>query len=222
MQSIIDILGAMFIGGILILVAMTALDGGLQAFVNNNADAIVQNELADLSRTMQFDLRKMGYGIPEAQSSTILQIAQSDHLKYLTNLNLTEPYNGVGGIDSTPDTIEYQVVPFQSYNFIDTSIAVFGLNRTVKVVGHATETLQVGTITNTDVFRYLNQAGVPVAYTPATKMVEVTFVSLNPQIYLNQEVLLATNPVDRMKELRKLVKESFWRQTRVVSKNLRR
>jgi hypothetical protein len=222
MQSIIDILGAMFIGGILILVAMTALDGGLQAFVNNNADAIVQNELADLSRTMQFDLRKMGYGVPEAQSASILLIAQSNRLKFLTNLNLSKPYNGSGGIDSTPDTIEYQVVPFHTYNFIDTSIIVYELNRTVKVVGHATESGQVGTITNTDVFRYLDQAGIPVVYIPATKMVEVTFVSLNPDIYLNSEVLLASSPQERMKELRKLVRESFWRQTRVVSKNLRR
>ncbi|MFH0883214.1 MAG: hypothetical protein V2A56_09540 [bacterium] len=222
MQSLIDIMGAMFIGGILILVAMTALDSGLQAFVNNNADAIVQNELADLSRTMQFDLRKMGYSIPEAQSTSILQIALTNRLKFLTNLNLSEPYNGTGGIDSTPDTIEYRVTPFQTYNFIDTSIVLYGLYRTVKVVGHATETLQVGTITNTDVFRYLDQAGNPVVYIPATKMVEVTFVSLNPEIYLNREVLLASSPQERMTELRKLVRESFWRQTRVVSKNLRR
>ncbi len=222
MQNIIDILGAMFIGGILILVAMTALDGGLQAFVNNNADAIVQNELADLSRTMQYDLRKMGYGIPEADATSIIQIAQSNRLKFLSNLNLNEPYNGAGGTDATPDTIEYQVVPFHTYNFIDTSIVLYGLNRTVKIVGVTTETGQVGTITNMDVFRYLDQAGNQVAYIPATKMVEVTFVSLNPQIYLNQEVLLAKDPVERITELRKLVRESFWRQTRVVSKNLRR
>jgi len=222
MQTLIDIAGAMFIGGILLIVAMTAMDNGLQSFVSNNADAIVQNELVELSRIMQFDLRKMGYGISESASTSIIQTAESGHLKFLSNLNLLEPYGGSGGTDEIADTVEYQVVPFDTMNFIDTSIVTYSLYRTVKVVGVTTEANHVGTITNTDVFRYLDQAGNEVSYVPSTKMVEVTFVAMNPDIYLNDEVLLASAPQERMRELRKLIKESFWRQTRVVSKNLRR
>lgn len=222
MSTLIDIMGAVVIGGILLLVAMTAMDSGLQSFINSNADAIVQNELADLSRIMQHDLRKMGYSIPEAASDSIIQIAQPGRLKFITNLNQDQPYPGTSGTDTTPDTIDYQVVAYDSMDFIDTAIVLYGLNRSVNVVGKATSNGQVGTITNSDVFRYLDQAGNEVSYIPATKMVEVTFVSLNPDIYLNDEVLLASDPVTRMTELRKLIKESFWRQTRVVSKNLRR
>ena len=54
------------------------------------------------------------------------------------------------------------------------------------------------------------------------KMVEVTLVAMNPNVYLSDEVIAANNAVDRMVEIQKLITGSYWRQTRVISKNLRR
>jgi len=224
MSTIIDILGAMFIGSMLMLVSMKAMDNGLQQFVNHNADAIVQEELASTSQIIQNDLRKMGYGIPEAQQDEILQIATPTHLKYLSHLNHDIDYLNPGGsnIDQIVDTIDYQVTVLDTVTFIDTSIVLYGIHRTVKVGGASILNSIVGTTAEDSVFRYLNQAGQQVAFTPATKMVEVTLIAVNPNIYISNEVLAAENPEDRMVELRRLLRESYWRQTRVISKNLRR
>lgn len=226
MSTMIDILGGMIIGSILLLVAMTAMDNGVRQFVNHNADAIVQNELAGLSDVIQNDLRKMGYGIPESMQHQIVQTADSDHLVFITNLNLDRDYyesvHGNLHTDAIPDTIEFSVAPFDTITFFDTSLVLYGINRRVVVSQEATATGQIGTISNDNVFRYLDQVGRPVSYMPATVMVEVTLVALNPNVYISDEVIQADNPVDRMRELRKLLRESYWRQTRVISKNLRR
>jgi hypothetical protein len=212
MQSMIDILGAMMIGSILLLMAMSSLDAGLQRFVNHNADAIVQNELAGLSEIIQEDLRKMGYGIPEAESGDIIQIAQANRLKFLSRVNS----------DAVADTIEYLISALDTITFIDTSIVLYGITRTVTIASGSTNSGHVGTISIPTIFRYLNQVGVEVVLITATRMVEVTLVSLNPNIYLSDEVFIASSPAERMVELRKLLRESYWRQTRVISKNLRR
>jgi len=224
MQTMIDILGAMFIGAMLMLVALKAMDNGLQNFVNHNADAIVQSELATTSQILQNDLRKMGYGVPESQQGSILQIAQPTHLKYLSHLNHDIDYLNPGGsnIDNVIDTIDYNITPFDTVTFIDTSIVLFGVNRTIKVSGSSALSSVIGTTTEDTVFRYLNQAGIEVSMAQATKMVEVTLIAVNPNIYVSDEVLAADNPQDRMVELRRLLRESFWRQTRVISRNLRR
>ncbi len=222
----IDILGGMVIGGILLIVAISAMDNAVEQFVNHNADAIVQNELTGLTQIIQHDLRKMGYGIPENQQNTILRIGQPTHLKYLTNLNMERDYfadqHGNLHIDVIPDTIEYQIAVFDTVNFIDTSIVLYSVTRTVKVTQENPSVSYIGTIVNNSVFRYLDQIGNPTGVLPATKMIEVTLVAMNPNIYINNDVLLALGPVERMRELRKLIRESYWRQTRVISKNLRR
>jgi len=226
MSTMIDILGGMIIGSILLLVAMTAMDNGVRQFVNHNADAIVQNELASLSDVVQNDLRKMGYAIPESMQHQIVRVADPDHLVFISNLNIdSDYYQAVHGnlhTDAVPDTIEFTVQPFDSITFFDTSLVLYGINRRVVVSQEATVSSQIGTISNDNVFRYLDQVGRPVSYMPATVMVEVTLVALNPNVYISDEVIQADNPVERMRELRKLLRESYWRQTRVISKNLRR
>jgi len=214
MASMIDILGAMFIGSILILIAMTAMDNGVRQFVNHNVDAIVQNELVVTTEILQYDLRKMGYGIPENQQSNIIQIAQPTQVKYISNLNSDN--------DTIPDTIEYSITPFDTVTFIDTSFVLYGIERTVKLSDEATVSAQISVISNNTVFRFLDQIGDSAEVIQAINMIEVTLVAMNPHVYVSEEVLGAGGPEERMIELRKLIRESYWRQTRVVSKNLRR
>lgn len=214
MDTIIDIMGSMIIGSILLLIALSAMDGAVRQFVNHNVDAIVQNELVETTGILQYDLRKMGYGIPENQQADIIQIAQPDRVKYLANLN--------SPTDEIPDTIEYFIAAFDTVNFIDTSFVLYGINRSVKFSNGISQSGQIGAIANNAVFKYLDQIGDSAEVAQAITMVEVTIVAMNPNIYVNEEVLLAATPEERMTELRKLIRESYWRQTRVVSKNLRR
>ena len=84
----------------------------------------------------------------------------------------------------------------------------------------------MGTIGNSDVFRYLDQLGDPVPIIQATRMVEVTLTAYNPRIILSPDMFSGGNSAEdvefRKQELRRLLRASFWRQTRLVSKNLKR
>ena len=75
MATLIDIIGGIFIGGFLLLIALSATDTATTEFFNYNSDAIMQQNLAKTSKIIQYDLRKMGYGIPEAAQDSILNVA---------------------------------------------------------------------------------------------------------------------------------------------------
>ena len=213
MSVLIDIMGSIVVGAILVLVCMTAMERALKRFVNHNADGIVQNNLINTTEIIQEDLWKMGFLVPEGDQDSIIQIAQSDHIKYLTFLD---------NADTLADTIEYQIAAFDTIAFIDTSIVFFGVNRSVINTSTGTNTAQIGSIINEDVFRFFNQIGDSVSLLQEIRMVEVTLIASNPNIYLSNEVLVAQDPVERMDALNDLLRESYWRQTRVISRNLRR
>lgn len=230
MGTLIDILGGLFIGGFLLLIAMSASDTATTEFFNYNSDAIVQQNLTQLSRVIQYDLRKMGYNIPEARQTTILQVATPNHLKFLTHLNSSAdcrlPVSGLG-LDDIADTIEYTITPFDSVDYGDTTVVIYQVVRSVKIPPNYSRTERVGAIGNADVFRYLDQIGNPVPVISATKMVEVTLTDFNPRVVLSRDYVdnrLSAIPDStlRRRELRRLLRASFWRQTRLISRNLRR
>lgn len=219
MTSLLDIIGASIIGGMVLLLVLTMTDYGTREFFNYNSDAIMQANLAHMAHLAEYDLRKMGFGIDESQQSTILQIAQSNHLKFLTQLN----YN----VDTIPDTIEYKIIQAEVIDFGDTTLTMFNILRNVTVVQHSNESMNIGRIGNNNVFRYLNQIGEAVEIIQETKMVELTLITYEPRIILSPEfVTTKLNGIERAdlrkRELQRLLRPSFWRQTRLVSKNLRR
>ena len=231
MGTYLDILGGFFVMGFLLLIAFRASDTATTEFFNYNSDAIVQQNIAQLSGVIQYDLRKMGYGIPESQQSTILQIAQPSHLKFLAHLNGdTEcriPLPGNTVIDDVPDTIEYVVQPLETINYGDTSITTYRVTRKIKISTGYSENMMVGVIGNSNVFNYLDQIGNPVPMVEATKMIEVTLTAFNPRVvlspdYISEQISGISDPQFRRRELRRLLRASFWKQTRLISKNLRR
>jgi hypothetical protein len=213
MSAILDIIGAMIIGGVLMLVTNNAIDNGIREFVNHNADALVQSDLSTTTQILQSDLRKVGFGISEALQASIIQTAETSHLKYLRRQDQGSP---------EVDTVEFIITAVDTARFIDTSIVFYGIDRIVRRSGEDPVTTRLGNITNSNVFRYLDQAGRQTYTRQAVRMVEVTLISLNPDIYLDNATLQAPNPLIRMRELKKLLRESYWRQTRVISRNLRR
>jgi len=219
MMTLLDIIGGMVIGGMILLLTITTTDRGTTEFFNDNADAIVQTQLTHMAYIIEYDLRKMGFGIHEAYQSTILQIANPNQLKFLSQLNHST--------DSIPDTIEYQIVQDEIIDYGDTTLTMYKVWRRVKISSQPLTLTMIGKIGNNDVFNYLDQIGNPVGITQATKMVEVTLTAFEPRVVLSPEFV--TTQVDsiqltdlRKKELIRLLRPSFWRQTRLVSKNLRR
>ena len=100
MSTFLDIIGAMLIGGVLMLVTNRAIDSGTREYVNHYADAIIQSELTTMTRIIQADLRKAGYGIAESDQASIMQKIQADHFSCLTKTN---------SLNAVPDTVEYIV-----------------------------------------------------------------------------------------------------------------
>jgi hypothetical protein len=231
MATLIDIIGGIFIGGFLLLIALTATDTATTEFFNYNSDAIMQQNLAKTSEIIQYDLRKMGYGIPEGDQNTILNVATGNRLKFLTHLN-SDPearvdIAAVATIDNIVDTIEYVALPFDSVDYYDTTVTTYRIQRTLKISPNYRHTMTVGVIGNQRVFRYLNYLGDETAYIPATRMVEVTLTAFDPRVFLSRDWVDSklTDPSNaelRKKELRRLLRASYWRQTRLISRNLSR
>jgi len=213
MSALLDIIAAGIIGAVLMLMVLTATDNAVQTFVNNNIDAITQLNLSTTTAIIQNDLRRVGYGIPESQQGNILQIAETHRVKYLVMLN---------SADSIPDTISYTIFTLDTLPILDTFIVRFGVRRDVSPSNASSSSTVVGVTSNSTAFRYLNQIGGVTAVRSSIRMVEVTLIEVNPSVYMSREMLVAGTKEERMVEAEKVMKESFWRQTRVISKNLRR
>ena len=230
MAMVLDLIGGLFVGGFLLIIALSATDTATTEFYNYNSDAIVQQNLARMSDVIQYDLRKMGFGIPESQKATILNISQPNRLKFLAHLN-SDPdcmmdITGLS-IDNIVDSVEYQVIPFDSIDYYDTVIVTYQVRRRVYISPNYTSDMSIGIIGNPEAFRYLDQVGHPVAFMSETRMVEVTLTAYDPRVVLSKDWVDSRmneigNEDFRKQELRRLLRASYWRQTRLISKNLKR
>jgi len=231
MGVLLDIISATFIGGFLLIIMLTATDTVTIEFFNYSSDAIVQNNLGTLSNVMQHDVRKMGYNIPESEIGSIIPIHAADHLQFLAHLNSDRDYysqiHGNLHTDNIPDTTDFLIIPNETIVYYDTAITTYKVIRTIKVSQEQTSSMLIGVVGNPDVFRYLDQNGNETAVSGTIKMIEVTLTAFDPRVVLSREYVHSqlTDPGDsamRKKELRRLLRASYWRQTRLVSKNLRR
>lgn len=228
MASLLDIIGGMFIGGMLLIIALTATDNGMQAFYNYNSDAIMQQRITGVSDIIRHDLTKMGYGIPPEDRDSILLVAKANHLRFTAQLNPspTQKIAGVGFDDMVADTIEYRIVPSDSMTIADSTLVTYSVIRTMRIPPSINETMEIGRIGNDDVFFYLDQIGNPVVAKEATKMVEVSLSAFDPNIVLSKELVTtggtAADSTWRREELRRMLRNIYWRQTRLVTRNLRR
>ena len=213
MASILDIIASTIFGGLLVVMTLTAIDSGVTQFFNYNSDAIVQSQLAETANIIQYDLRKVGFGIPESQQDSVLAMALPNNLKYISHLNFFS--------DQIIDTVEYIIQVYDTLDIPDTLIVMYDVIRIVKISGAAIDSGSVGRIGNDSIFIYLDQIGNPASIIMEIKMVEVTIIAFTPDLVLSQEFLKLSG-LERKEELERLMRESYWRQTRVLSRNLKR
>ena len=200
MGTILDIIGSTIIGGLLLIMALNMLDTTTKHFIENGDDLIVQQNLTAITKTLEWDLKKMGFGMPEWQQ--IIITADSTNLKFMSDINK----------DNAVDTVEYYVGPLSELTHTPNPDDKF-LYR--KVNGLPVNGFKVGVASDFN-FEYLNQDGsvidtsVP-ANLNAVKMVRITLKVESSAVYSSE-----SNP-DKSE-----YKSAFWRQTRLVSRNLRR
>ena len=225
MAEVFDLMTSMIIGSLVVIMTLTALDAGVTMFYNYNSDAISQEEIASLAEIIQYDLRKVGYGLPELEIEDMVLTAQHNQLKFIAHLNKeVDFYANIHGnlhTDNVRDTVEYIIQAADTLDYIDTLIVVYDVMRTVKVSQENIESGSIGRIVNDSAFVYLDQMGNEVSVMAAIKMVEVTLIAFNPNIVFSTEFMQLTGQ-ERIDELNDLLRESYWRQTRVLSRNLRR
>jgi hypothetical protein len=231
MGSMLDIVTASFIGGFLLIILLTATDTITTESYNYHADAITQQNLSNIALIMQSDIRKMGFNIPEGMKGQIVQTHEKNRLKFIAQLNELQDYykeeHGNLHMDVVPDTIEYFIQPFETITYWDTSIVTYRVTRRAVVSQEPTNVSMIGVLGNNDVFRYLDKFENDTNNPVFMVIVELTLTAFDPRIVLSREYVESTvdttqGEAYRDRELRRLLRPSYWRQTRLVSKNLDR
>jgi len=200
MAVLIDIITSVFIGGFIILMAFGILDSTNKFLYSHNDDLIVQESLTAINTILEFDMNKMGFGIPEGQNAILA--ADSVRIKFLADLDC----------NWHPDTVEYYVG--SDSDLVNTpNPADRFLYR--KVNGLPNDGLGIGVVTFFR-FDYLTQDWQPVDTSnplnlKTIKMIRTTMRIENPAVYGEEAQPDKTE-----------YRTAFWQETNLASRNLRR
>ncbi len=236
MSVMIDIISSVMVGSMLVLIAMVTTHNGAQEFVNSSGARLVQMDLAQTTQIIQSDIERIGFGISEPEQETVLQVAAATQLKFLAHLNRSASAHvevpGVSSYDNIPDTIEYIITLDESIDFGDTTVYLYNVQRTIDIASITSITSTIGKVGNNNVFSYLDQIGRPSSVNRETRMVELSLSAFNPDVLLSPE-LVATNEQEiedinvaaanaerRKREVRRLLRGSYWEKRRLILRNL--
>jgi len=107
-STILDIIGAMVIGGIMLVTLFRVNNNTMQSYFYYNADFILQRDLVDIIMIVERDLRRIGYCadpnnlIPP--NMTILS-ADSNAISFVTDLSKTGKYDTLAYRTGTPNDL---------------------------------------------------------------------------------------------------------------------
>jgi type II secretory pathway component PulJ len=107
-NTIIDILGSMIIGGMLMIILWRMNDAAAENMYNYGGELILQQNLAVTSRVLEYDFRKIGYcetWNKMVDASNAILIADSNEIKFLTDIYPD------GNPDGNIDTLYYRLGP---------------------------------------------------------------------------------------------------------------
>ena len=89
-STILDIIGSMIIGGILLSIAWRLSDTATEKTYNNSGDLSLQQNLATIAQMLEYDFRKIGYSadwnkLPDPTKAILY--ADSSSIKFLTDID---------------------------------------------------------------------------------------------------------------------------------------
>jgi hypothetical protein len=102
MQTILDLLGSFFIGGILLLMIMNFNLYTLSTSISSDKELVLQQNAKTIAEVISRDLRKIGYN----HNGTALITADSNKIKYYADM---QPPGTAG--HGVVDVVEYIVAP---------------------------------------------------------------------------------------------------------------
>jgi hypothetical protein len=202
MAAIMDIMISFIIGGILLMIILTANDIAAENHMVYNGDMLVQEMLVSTVGVLEGEFRNMGFGVDESEPTIVA--ADSGSISFLSDLDRNDA--------TPPDTIRYYVGP--------TSELLGTQNDKDRLLHRRVNGGTISAIGAVTIFdlSYLTQIGdllprpVPFHRLSEIHTVEVTIEVQNPYAPLNP---MGNNP-------QALFSSSLWQQTRLASQNTRR
>jgi hypothetical protein len=196
MSVALDLIGSIVIAGFVILIGLQ-----VNQTIAGNADAStanlnVQEAMVDIVQSIEYDFRKMGYGVPEG----VLALIDTGATRISFRADIDN--------DGIVDVIEWYTGPVIT-GLPNPNIRV--LYRRVnggKPVGAALGVTDFG-------LKYLNQDGGPPVSIGAIYIIEVTLQVESP--YKVQDQIITDQSYEEMGYA-----VAFWRQTRLASRNIKR
>jgi hypothetical protein len=196
MSVLLDLIGSVIIAGFVILIGLR-----LNQTISGNADATranvnVQESMVDIVRSIEYDFRKIGYGVPETEVA-ILDTGSS-YIKFKADIDN----------DGVVDQVEWYTGP-PNLHLPNDSIRV--LYRRINGGTPVGAALGVTSFT----LRFLNQDGGPPHSLGSIYIIETTLQVESP--YKVQDQVITDQSYDKMG-----FAAAFWRQTRLASRNIKR
>jgi hypothetical protein len=95
--TILDIIGSMIIGGILMMIAWRLSDASTEKTYNYSGELVLQQNLKTVVEIIEYDFRKIGYcDVPGSLPDAVIVYADANRIDFYTDL---QPLNGVANID---------------------------------------------------------------------------------------------------------------------------
>jgi hypothetical protein len=218
---IIDILGSMVIGGILLLILFQMNDNAAKNTYNFSGELAVQQNLVTTVEVLEYDFRKIGYcenplALPDPEENAILYADTSD-IKFLTDV-MVPPYNDPHG-DGILDTLEYQLGPTSEltgtpnpddrklYRIVNGVKKGVNLGITEFKIKYFRDSLTAGGTTLAEILP--NE--LPKVYTPGSPT-GITAMQIDIKVENTAAYNARQNPY----------RIAFWRQIRLSSRNIKR
>jgi len=109
-STLLDILGSTIIGGMLLLILLRLNDSAVANSFQYNGELIIQKNLVEVVKLLEFDLRKIGYcadwaALPDPSKAIIA--VDTNSITYQTDLPSSANPNG----DGVVDTLTYYLGP---------------------------------------------------------------------------------------------------------------
>lgn len=221
---LLDVLGSVIVGGILLLTLFRINDNATQNTYNFSGELTLQENLVTTVEVLEYDFRKIGYcenplALPNPEMNAILY-ADTSSIKFLTDLLIT-PYGSLNPSgDGILDTLEYFLGPtseltgtpnpndrmlYRVVNGVPTGV---NLGITEFKIRYFRDSL---TASGSTTLAEILPNKLPKSYVPGTPT-GITAMQIDIKVENTATYNAGNNPY----------RYAFWRQIRLSSRNLKR
>jgi hypothetical protein len=197
---IFDMVGSVVIAGLVIMMALRMNMNVANSNGSYKADVMVQESLVSLVQAIEYDFRKMGYGVDDP--TTVVRRADTSHISFLGDLD------NDGQVDTVDWYLGKTITSTANPNDKMLYRRVGTTTNGVSLIGSLPGVVQFG-------MKYLDQFGVAAMFPGQIWIVETTLRVESPYKVQDREVLDQSYGLWGYSA-------AFWRQTRLASRNLRR